>query len=160
MCEYRAVTNEDFSEICDLVTNEDELFWVYPGGQFPLTIDQLMKLSKEREDLTVVVEKERIIGFANFYNYIQGKSAHIGNVVVEKRHRGKGIGRNLILYMLERARIIHRLEEVHISVFNENTPALLLYSTLGFIPYEIEERTNLRGKNAALIHLKIWIENQ
>ena len=160
MCEYRTATKEDFSEICALVTNEDELFWVYPSGQFPLTVDQLMKLSRERKDLTVVVEKERIIGFANFYKYIQGKSAFIGNVVIDKCNRGKGIGRNLILYMLERARKIHNLNEVHISVFNENTPALLLYSTLGFMPYEIEERNSPRGKRIALIHMKTMIENQ
>ena len=159
MCEYRVATKNDFSKICALVTNEEELFWVYPSGQFPLTVDQLMKLSRERKDLTVVVENERIIGFANLYNHIQGKSAFIGNVVIDKCNRGKGIGRNLILYMLERARKIHNLNEVHISVFNENTPALLLYSTLGFTPYGMEERSNPKGKKVLLIHMKMMLEN-
>ncbi len=159
MCEYRVATKNDFSKICALVTNEEELFWVYPGGQFPLTVDQLMKLSREKKDLTVVVSKEKIIGFANFYKYHHGQSAFIGNVIIDKGYRGKGIGRNLILYMLERARKIHNLSEVHISVFNDNTPALLLYSNLGFMPYAIEERNTPTGKRMALIHMKTMIEN-
>ena len=119
-----------------------------------------MKLSKERADLTVVVEKGRIIGFADFYNYLPGQSAYIGNVIVAKGHRGKGIGRNLVLYMLQRAGEVHQLEEVRISVFNENTPALMLYSALGFMPYEVEERISPKGKRVALVHMKVVMDDR
>ena len=57
--------------------------------------------------------------------------------------------------MLEQAYKYHNLQEVRISVFSENTPALLLYSGFGFTPYEIEERKNQLGKRVALIHMKL-----
>jgi len=152
--EFREAEKEDFKNVCGLVKSKDELFWVYPHGQFPLTASQLEKLSKERKELTVAVDKEKIIGFANLYNYDKGNSAFIGNVIIDEEYRGKEIGRSLVLYMLEKVYKKHGLNEVHISVFNNNTTALLLYSSLGFNPYAIEERRNPSGLRVALIHMK------
>jgi len=155
MCTYREATEEDFEGVCHLIKSKEELFLAYPNGQFPLTVDQLKELSKQRKELTVAVEENKIIGFANLYNYKQNDSAFIGNVVIEKTHRGKGLGKKTIIYMLEQAYTKYNLPEVRISVFSDNNIALLLYSGIGFIPYEIEERNSLDGKRVALIHMKM-----
>ncbi|MGK0289385.1 MAG: RimJ/RimL family protein N-acetyltransferase [bacterium] len=58
----------------------------------------------------------------------------------------------------------YQLQEIHISVFSQNVPALLLYSRLGFVPYQVEERKNLQPHRLALIHLKLkhhqWLQSK
>ncbi len=155
MRQIRAATEKDYEGICNLIESEEELFLVYPGGQYPFTIGQLVELSKLRTELTVVLDADRIIGFANFYNYEKNKSAFIGNVVIAKDYRGKGIGKNIVTYMLNIAFKKYKLPEIRISVFNNNTAALLLYSGLGFKPYDIEERKDYTGQRVVLVHMKL-----
>jgi RimJ/RimL family protein N-acetyltransferase len=155
MCVYREAKETDFEEICSLVKTREEMFLIFPKGVFPFTVAQLTELSKERKELTVVVDNHRIIGFANIYNYKEKEYAFIGNVIIEEKHRGKGLGKDIVSHMLRQAFIKYGLPEIRISVFSENTPALLLYSGFGFIPYAIEERKNHEGRRVALVHMKI-----
>ena len=60
----------------------------------------------------------------------------------------------MIAHMVQTAYKKYKLPEVRISAFNENAPALLLYSSLGFIPYGIEEKKDLCGNRIAMINLK------
>ena len=151
---YREATEDDYEGICNLVKSEHELFRVYPNGTYPLTISQLKHLSRIRIELTVVTDENKIIGFANLYNYETEKQAFVGNVVIDETYRGKGLGKKLVSYMIEKAFAKYALPEVHISVFSDNIPALLLYAGFGFIPYDIEEKTEPNGNRAALIHMK------
>ncbi|HEC07355.1 MAG TPA: N-acetyltransferase [Thiolapillus brandeum] len=156
MWTLREAVENDYEGICSLIKTEDELFMVYPNGQYPLTVDQVRKLSQTREALTVAVDEVgNVIGFADLYNHEPGKTAFIGNVVVDPAHRGRGMGKAIVSHMLEKVFERYDLPEVRISVFSENTPALLLYSGCGFIPYEMEERRNPKGKRVALIHMRL-----
>jgi len=154
MWEFREATVEDYEGICSLIKSKEELFLVYPGGKYPFTVEQIKKLSLVRKELTIAIEGTEIIGFANLYDYVLGESAFIGNVVVDKKHRGKGIGREVVLHMLKVAFEKYKLPEIRISVFSENTPAMLLYSELGFVPYDIEEREDSSCNRVALVHMK------
>jgi ribosomal protein S18 acetylase RimI-like enzyme len=49
----------------------------------------------------------------------------------------------------------YRVPEVRISVFDSNVPALLLYGTLGFRPYDLEQRIDPEGNRVALIHMRL-----
>ncbi len=153
--QVREATEKDYKGICNLIVSEEELFMIYLNGKYPLTIDQLIDLSKVRKELTVLTDEGRIIGFANLYNYEKNKCAFIGNVVISKKYRGRGAGKEIVAYMLNIARDKYNLPEIKISVFSENTTALLLYSGFGFMPYEVEERKNHKGKRVALIHMKL-----
>jgi RimJ/RimL family protein N-acetyltransferase len=156
MYKLREATEKDFESICKLIKTKEELYRVYPNGKYPFTIDQVKQLSQLRTDLTVLINNnQEIIGFANFYNYKPKKSAFIGNVIIAKAYRGKGLGKKIISYMLKKASEQYQLKEVKISVFSENIPALLLYSSFGFVPYEIEERKNPENNKVVLIHMKI-----
>ncbi len=155
MLTFREVSENDHDAICTLVRSREELFFVYPKGKFPLDSAQLAKLSNVRKELTVAVEGTRIVGFANLYNYRDHEYVFIGNLIVDADHRGKGIGRELVSYMLNKAFCEYDLPEVRISVFGHNAPALLLYSRFGFKPYEIEERKDPGGESVALIHMKM-----
>lgn len=154
MGRFREATEDDFEDICKLVKTEEELFLVYPNGKYPFTVSQVKELSLIRKELTVAVEKNKIVGFANLYNYEPNNQAFIGNVIIDQSHRGKGLGKEIVSYMLNKAYEKYELPEVRISVFSENTAALLLYSSFGFVPYQIEERNTPAGNRTALIHMK------
>lgn len=154
MYAFRAVTADDFKDICQLITSKQELFLVYPNGTYPLTITQMEELFYTREALTVLVEDGVIIGFANLYNHHPSQFAYIGNVIVDQQQRGRGLGRAIIEHMLVQAFEKLNLSEVRISVFSDNSPALLLYAALDFLPYDIEGRVNPQGERVALIHMK------
>ena len=57
MHEFREAKENDYKGICSLVRNSDEMFFFYPKGNYPLTVDQLRRLSKDRKELTVVIDK-------------------------------------------------------------------------------------------------------
>ncbi len=152
---FRRVMKTDYPAICTLVRNEAELFLVWPNGHYPLTVTQLQSLSETRQALTVAVIGDRIVGFADYYDYQAGESAFIGNVVIAAERRGQGLGRALVEHMLAQGFGEHALRELRISVFNQNTPALLLYAELGFMPYGIEKRKDPAGKRVALLHMKL-----
>lgn len=155
MIRLREASARDYQQICDLIKNEAELFKFYPAGAFPLDVAQLQDLSKDRKGLTVAVDEAQVIGFANFYNYVAAKRAFVGNIVIKNTFRGKGLGRKIVSYMLDLAFKRHGLQEVHLSVFSRNTKAILLYTSIGFRPYEIEERRDHANKRAALLHMKL-----
>ena len=90
---FREATERDFEGICNLFGSEEDLFLVYPGGKYPLTPLQVKELSQTRMELTVVADGNEIVGFANLYNYEPGKFAYVGNLVIRKDHRGKGLER-------------------------------------------------------------------
>jgi len=152
--EIRPATTDDYQQIVKLIKTKEDLFLVYPKGSFPFTLEQLCALASSRLDFTVVAQNNRIIGFANLYNFKPEESVFIGNVIIDSSFRGKGLGKNLVLYMLELIKQKYQLPEIKISVFNSNTAALLLYSQLGFMPYQIEERFSKEKKKTALIHMK------
>lgn len=154
MFEFRQATEEDFEGICNLIQNEEELFWVYPKGTYPWTVSQIKEIARVRKELTVAAAQNEIVGFSNFYNYEPRKLAFIGNVIVDKSVRSRGVGRTLVSYMMKMAYEKHNLPEVRLEVFSDNIPALLLYTKLGFVPYEVAEMRNPQGYRVASIHMK------
>ncbi len=153
--DIRPATQEDYKAIVSLVPNREELFLVYPKGKHPFTVSQLQELAESRTELTVAVQEGRVIGFANLYDLQPGKWAFIGNVVIHREFRGSGLGQKLVAHMVQIAFANYQLSEVRISVFNGNTPALLLYDGLGFKPYALEERSDPAGNRVALIHMRL-----
>ena len=146
---------EDFKQMTQVIKNEEELFFIYPSGEFPLTISQLNTLYKDRRDFTLLKYDKKIIGFANLYNYLENKFVFIGNVVIDTKYRNKGYGSKLIHYMISLAQNKYNLPEVRISVFSENAQALLLYINLGFELYDKELKKDKYNKNRALFHMKM-----
>lgn len=150
---HRPVTEQDLPTICTFAQNEDELFYCFPKAAFPLTPAQLQGAIAQRSDSTVVELDGAVVAFANFYRWAQGSCA-IGNVIVAPAARGRGVGRYLIERMIELAFAKHQAAEVTVSCFNGNVAGLLLYPSLGFRPYAIEERQDRSGMRVALLHLR------
>lgn len=151
--DFIAATEQHFEGISALVPTAEELYRIYPSATFPLDKVQLHELMAVRNDLTVLLIDGHVAAFANLYNVQENDSAFIGNVVVSSHHRGLGIGKALMSYMAALCKVKYNAQ-VHLSVFNFNTTALLLYTKLGFQPYAVEPRLNQEKQPVALIHMK------
>lgn len=151
---YRNLLPSDLEIICKLPQNQRELFFMCPSADYPLTIEQLGKIIKDRFESTVILLNNEIVGFANFYEVKEGQYCAIGNVIVSPHFRKCGIATFLVSVMENIGKQKYRVSEIHLSCFNENINGLLLYSKLGYIPYEIEKHVNQNNKISALIKLK------
>lgn len=153
--EFRAAEADDFGAIAQLLSSREELFLVHPAGQYPFSVEQLVELSHTRKELTVAVCDGAVVGFANLYDIEPGRWGFIGNIVVSRTCRGRGLGRMLVKHMIQVGSDKYRLAQIRISVFSENVPALLLYTDLGFEPYAVDERRGPEGERRALVHMKL-----
>jgi ribosomal protein S18 acetylase RimI-like enzyme len=58
---------------------------------------------------------------------------------IEPEFRGKGIGKSLLLSLIEKATSeCEGLEQIHLTVVSNNEPAKRLYTSLGFEVYGVE----------------------
>ncbi|HKJ80582.1 MAG TPA: GNAT family N-acetyltransferase [Ignavibacteriaceae bacterium] len=151
---HREIAPADLAIICNFPQDENELFFMYPKAIFPLTFNQLKSSIDSRFDSTVVLHEKTIIGFANFYEVIENQYCSIGNVIVNPLFRGKGVGTYLIDIMEKKAISKYKVKEIHISCFNQNVTGLLLYYKLGYVPYDIEKRSDKKSVPVALIKMK------
>ncbi|MES9942653.1 MAG: GNAT family N-acetyltransferase [Candidatus Thiodiazotropha sp. 6PLUC2] len=145
---------EHYRAILSLFQSADELFLIYPSATWPFDLTQLEKLAQQRTDLTVVVDDDQVIGFANLYRNLSADKIFVGNVVISQSYRGKGVGRQLVCHMCDLV-FDNYASEVHITVFNPNTPALVLYRSLGFKPYDMEVRHTPNGQPIMAIHMQL-----
>ena len=84
-----------------------------------------------------------LVGMATLLRQDGAKSSHRAEVVavgVAAAARGQGIGRALMLALLDRARRCDGLEQLLLAVTTTNAAALGLYRALGFVPYGLDRR--------------------
>lgn len=151
---HRPLEIIDLEIICKLPQNEEELFFMFPKAEYPLTVGQLEMAINSRHHSTVILLNEEIVGFANFYELVQNKYCAIGNVIIDSNYRNLGIGTFLIKTMEQIAVEKYNISELHLSCFNTNTKGILLYTKLGYVPYEIKERMDKAENQIALIKMK------
>lgn len=150
---HRTVEISDLKRICQLPRNKEELFFMFPKAEYPLTESQLESAINSRFDSTVILFKNVIVGFANFYEVKKNQYSSIGNVVVDANYRNLGIGKYLIQTMEQIAIEKYNVSELHLSCFNTNTKGILLYSKLGYTPYGIEKWLSHQNESLALIKM-------
>lgn len=159
MTEIRAIRPEELATIPRLIPNRQELFLVYPKGQFPFSLAQVKKLYQQRFEFTVVCEDGIIAGFANLYDLKPSQYAFIGNLFIIPEYRRKGLGKVLMQYMIKAVFEKYRLPEVRLSVFSGNQPAVVLYKDFGFTLYDQEQYTDPEGHVVQLLHMKLTNPN-
>ena len=79
---------------------------------------------------------------------VRGKRGWIGGMGVIPSFRGRGIGRRIMEYLLERARRLG-LRDIQLEVITRNKPAFQLYRSLGF---EVRRRLLVLSRESALLH--------
>lgn len=93
---FRSIVGNDLGTICQLPQNKEELFFIFPKADYPLSVEQLQTVVKNRSDSTVILLDNKIVGFANFYEVKENEYCSIGNVIVSSNFQNKGIGLFLI----------------------------------------------------------------
>jgi len=155
----RPLIAQDIPLLCGFPQNEEELFYLFPTAQYPLTPDQLSRVIVQRVAPTVVEDAGKVVAFADLFRIKNSSYSNIGNVMVAPEVRGRGVGKYLIEQMVNIARANHGARKVRVSCFNRNTPGMLLYAKLGFVPYGVEERLDWQGQRVALIHLRMTLKS-
>ena len=97
-----------------------------------------------------------MVGFANLYNVKTGAFVFIGNVIVDPQLRGRGVRRELMLHMMGLCR--DHAPEAQLSAFTENRPALMLYLSLGFRPYDAVVRKDVSGRDVAQLEVSVRLD--
>lgn len=150
----RNVEENDLKTICSFPQDEQELYFMFPKANYPLTIEQLRNAIKTRFNSTVILLDNNIAGFANFYEIKVNQYCSIGNVITNPCFRNHGVATSLVTTMKNIGKEKYNISEIHLSCFETNTNGLLLYTKLGYKPYEIEKYINKANKISALIKLK------
>ncbi len=155
---HRPLADTDIPTICGFPRTAEELYFLFPRAVWPLTPDQVRATLGLRRDPTVVTltedGRERVVGYANYATFEDGRTASIGNVSVDPTLRRRGIAEYLVRTMIDRAFDHHQLPELTLYCFNTNTPALLLYAKLGMTPIALETRVTPWGEPIALFKLR------
>ncbi|SEN42422.1 GNAT family N-acetyltransferase [Lihuaxuella thermophila] len=85
----------------------------------------------------------QLVGLTGFSRESLSKMKHksmIWGMYVAPEARGRGVGRLLLHEVLEKAKKMDGLEQIHLTVVTKNTPARNLYLSMGFRPYGLEKR--------------------
>lgn len=84
-------------------------------------------------DIAICTENDNLLGIAMMarYKVVSGHKGMVEDVVVSETHRGKGIGRKLMLLLLEEAKK-HNLDDVLLFSGHHRQAAIALYKSLGF----------------------------
>ncbi|WP_448208115.1 GNAT family N-acetyltransferase [Azospirillum sp. sgz302134] len=155
MFTHRPLADADIPRICTFPRDAQELYFLFPRASWPLTPAQVAESLSTRREPTVVLRDGEVVGYANFATFDEGRSASVGNVSVAPSARGTGVAQHLLGVMMDRAFAHYGLPELVLRCFSTNTPGLLLYTKLGFVPVAIEERTTPWGERVALFTLRI-----
>jgi ribosomal protein S18 acetylase RimI-like enzyme len=103
------------------------------------------RLTANRDDNFVfgAFQQGQLVGMAGFFRYPIAKARHKGRiwgVYVRASCRGQGMGRALLVALLEKIKACPGLEQVSLTVVSGQAAARALYRSFGFEPYGLEPR--------------------
>jgi len=84
------------------------------------------------------------------------KKGYIAMIAVKDEYRGKKIAQNIVKLFIERITKNYDLDEIYLETESDNTAALGLYESLGFVRVKLNTNYYLNGKSA--YKLKLWLK--
>ncbi|WP_454190947.1 GNAT family N-acetyltransferase [Paenibacillus sp. Marseille-Q7038] len=152
---YRSLEDKDLKTISAFPQSEEELKYISPRFNYPLTPNQIVDLLKDRLEATVIIEQatDEVIGYANIYGYdVEKRICWLGNVIVSPKYRGQGASAYLLNVMLEKAKHDLGVRTIRLACHHTNSRGLAFYSKYGFKPYDMKI-TNIDDKRIISIHM-------
>lgn len=145
--------HQDLGYVCALISSKIELQLVGPHGEFPLTPSRFQETLKTRSLPTVGLLDNDIVAFACLTDLVLNQNAFIGNLIVSKKQRGKGIGKKLIEHLVSASFSSYNLIELNILVYQSNTTALKLYNSIGF--RQTTKQSQAKNEGLPLVELNL-----
>lgn len=108
--------------------------------------------------LTAYLDNERCgIAFLNLQGYKKFAHQCLITIIVDQKHRKKGIGTRLLKELFKLAKEKFQMEMLHLEVYETN-PAITLYKRMGFTEFGLQKRF-IKEKNHYIgkILMQCWI---
>lgn len=156
MLQYRDAEHADFKMIAVFPQNQEDLFYMFPKGNYPITPVQFEEVASNRLSPTVITYNHEVAGYCNFYDVTEGQDCWLGNVIVHPEHRRSGIGTFLIDVMKTKAHKEYGAQKLKLVCHNTNTKALLFYYKHGFRPFDLKVVEDYKGDQ--IIGIKMFIK--
>jgi len=98
----------------------------------------------------VYVLDETVVGYAIIWHI--GEMAEIANIAISKSYRGKGLGEDILRFVINKLPFI---KEIFLEVEDGNNPAISLYQKFGFKEIRVIDNYYGMGRNALVMVLKM-----
>ena len=124
---------EDMSLLYSWFGNIKEIRdWGGPNMDFPLSIDKFSKLvnRSETHSFKLVDNNHKILGFGQISMRL--KRYHVSRIAVSPEYRGCGLGREMMVQLIEQAATLKSGKGLSLFVMEDNHTAKQLYLSLGF----------------------------
>jgi ribosomal protein S18 acetylase RimI-like enzyme len=122
-------------------------FLSFGEGEFLTPLSEyelfLASVKQEQNALIVVAEKEeKITSIASITSSQNPRNKHVGTlgIVVEKSYSGLGLGRQLMIELIEWARANKQTKKIELVTREDNQRAISLYRELGFQTEGLKEK--------------------
>lgn len=138
----REATKADAANLIDYVhaISYESDFLTFGPGEFGITLEaeeEFIERCRQADNwIMLIAEIEGcIVGNLVFSGGARPRTKHSGEmgVSVLKKHWGKGIGRELISYLLEWSKETGIVRKINLRVREDNERAIRLYERLGFV---------------------------
>ena len=108
--------------------------WAGPSLNWPNSVEAFWSDLDTAESATfaLVAPGLGIVGFGQVKLRLPG-IGHLARIIVDPRHRGHGFGRALCVALMHEAPRLHAISGYSLYVYRDNTPAIALYRSLGFV---------------------------
>ena len=151
----------DFNKLISWIDSEEDLVqFAGPIFKFPLSEKQLEKYLEDKNRFAFKVidtESEQIIGHCEIY--LTEQSAKLCRILIgDKSFRGKGLGLQIVIILLEKSFTNFDKPFVELNVFDWNVGAIKCYEKAGFEINKNKTSTiNVKGKIWNSINMTIDI---
>lgn len=147
----REATAKDLDEVIRI--NRENLPENYPSFFFKMHLENFPKafLVAEHEGRLVGYIMCRVEVGKLYTKPGTGRQGHVISIAVVPEMRRKGIGRSLMVNAMKALYEVYKVDEYYLEVRVSNTPAINLYTQLGFKPVKVLKGYYLDGEDAYLM---------
>jgi ribosomal protein S18 acetylase RimI-like enzyme len=106
------------------------------------TLVERLKPTDNKFSLGAFDDRNLLVGMVTFMRESSPKTAHKGNIFgmfVEPEMRGQGLGKSLLLELINKVKSCNGLEQINLAVVSNNELAKTLYKSIGFQVYGVEK---------------------
>ncbi len=137
----KEAVKEDAKQIIEYVNkiSVESDFLTFGKGEFNLSLEDeenIIETSKNTDNSLFIIAKidGEIVGALNFNGGKRKRTEHFGEfgVSVLKKQWGNGIGKDLIIYLINWAKDTNIIKKINLKVRIDNNNAIKLYEELGF----------------------------